>query len=104
MDALQRIVRTSNEVLTALGQHLDGDVLGDEPVFDDGTHEVEVGLGRRREPDFDLLKAHGDQLGEHRVLAFRVHGVDERLVAVTQVHAAPLGCLFQSPIGPSAVK
>ena len=72
--------------------------------FDDVANEVEVGLGGRREADLDLLEAHLDELDEHRVLAVEVHRVDEGLVAVAQVDAAPARRLGQSVVGPGAVR
>ena len=78
-----------DQVFTALGQHLDGGVLGDVVVFDQGAHEVEVGLRCRRERGFDFLHANGDQGLPETQLFHRVHRLDQRLVAITQVGTAP---------------
>ena len=56
------------------------------------AHEVEVGLGGRREADLDLLEPAAHQQVEHRALALDVHRIDQGLVAVAQVDAAPAGC------------
>ena len=64
-----RLVRAPDQVLAALREDLDRDVLRDQVVLDDVSHEVEVRLGRRGEPDLDLLEAHLDELGEHDILA-----------------------------------
>ena len=86
---MRRLVGAADQVLAALGEHLDGHVVGNEVVLDDVADEVEVGLGRRGETHLDLLEPHRDQLDEHGVLALQIHRVDQGLVAVAQVHAAP---------------
>ena len=87
----------------ALHEHLDGDVVGDEVLFDELADEVEVGLAGRREPDLDLLEAHRDERLEHAQLAVRVHRVDERLVAVAEVDRAPQRRLLDLPARPRAI-
>ena len=44
-------------MVTALGQHLNGDVVRDAVAIDQGAQEVVLGLGRCRESDFDLFEA-----------------------------------------------
>jgi hypothetical protein len=53
------------------------------------ANEVEIGLAGAGETNLNLLKSHQNQLGKHCVLAVHVHGIDQRLVAVAQVDAAP---------------
>src|SRR5665213_1426652 len=84
-----RFVGTSDEVLAALREDLDRDVLGYQIVVDDVSHEVEIGLGGGRKSDLDLLESHFEELDEHRVLAFQVHRIDESLIAVAKIDAAP---------------
>ena len=79
----QRLVGALDQLVPALREHLDGDVVGDEIFLDQLAHEIEVGLARGREPDLDLLEAHRHEGLEHATLADRVHRIDERLVAVT---------------------
>ena len=98
-----RLVGALDQLVAALGQHLDGDVVGDQVFLDQLAHEVEVGLARRREPDLDLLEAHRHEGLEHAPLALRVHRVDERLVAVAEVDRAPPGRLGELLVGPGAV-
>ena len=62
---------------------------GHEVLLDERAHEVEVGLARGGEPDLDLAVAHLHEELEHPQLALRVHRLDEGLVAVAQVDAAP---------------
>src|SRR3954452_12356803 len=86
----ERLTGSLDQLLPRLGQDLHGDVVGDEVLLDETADEVEVGLAGRREADLDLLVAEGDEQLEHPSLAFTIHRVDERLVAVAQVDAAPL--------------
>ena len=85
----QTLVGALDELASALHEHLDPDVVGDEVLLDQESHEVVVGLGGGREADLDLLEAHRHQGLEHPELAGRVHRVDEGLVAVAKVHRAP---------------
>ena len=64
---------------------------GIEVLVDELADEVEVGLGGRREADLDLLEAHLHQDLEHPQLAGGVHRVDQSLVAVAEIDAAPAG-------------
>ena len=86
LDALEG---APDQELAGLGEDLDGHVLGNSVFFDQLAREVEVGLRRGREADLDFLEAHVDEGLEHVQLAPAVHRVDERLVAVAQVDAAP---------------
>ncbi len=72
-----------------LGQHLDGDVLGNQIVLDQFADKGEIGFGGGRKPDLDLLEAELDQEIEHAALALGPHRLDQRLVAVAQIDAAP---------------
>ena len=98
-----RLVGALDQLGTALGQHLDRDVLGHEVVDDELAHEVEVGLAGAREADLDLLEPHLDQGLEHAALAGRVHRVDQGLVAVPQIDRAPQGRPLDALARPGAV-
>jgi hypothetical protein len=56
--ALHALVGALDQLLAALHEHLDGDVVGDAVLLDQLAHEVEVGLAGRGEADLDLLEAH----------------------------------------------
>jgi hypothetical protein len=99
----QGLDRALDQLLTGLGQDLDGDVLGDQVLGDELPDEVEVGLAGRGEADLDLLVAHADEQLEHAQLALGVHGVDQRLVAVAKVHRAPAGSSLDALGGPGPV-
>ena len=59
--ALEALVGALDQFLAALGEHLDGDVLRDQVLFDELADEVVVGLRRGREADLDLLEADLEQ-------------------------------------------
>ena len=89
---------------STLHEHLDRDVVGNQIVLDQLPDEVEVGLGCRREPDLDFLEAHRHERVEEPPLARRVHGVDQRLVAVAKIDRAPQRCRGEVVVGPGAVR
>jgi len=66
-------------------------------------YEVEIGLGGGRKSDFYLLESHFYELREHHVLALQVHWIDQGLVTVAKIDAAPTRRLGQSAVGPGAV-
>ncbi|MNG99833.1 hypothetical protein D3C79_590120 [compost metagenome] len=85
----QRLEGAGDEVFTGLGEHLDGGVVRDVAVFDQHAHEVEIGLRGRRERGFDFLHANLHQGLPEAQFLLRIHRLDQRLVAITQVGAAP---------------
>ena len=89
--------------LAGLAQYLDGDVRGNAVFLDDLAHEVEVGLRGRRKTNLDLLETHAHQRLEHAQLALRVHRIDQGLVTVAQIHAAPHGRLGDGAGRPLAI-
>ena len=102
--ALAGLEGAADEVLARLDQDLDGDVVRDEIPVDDLAHEVEVRLRGRREAHLNFLVSHLDQELEHAQLALRAHRVDQRLVAVAQVHRAPLRRMGRLLVGPRAIR
>ena len=89
LGALDRLEGAGDEFLSSLRQHLDDDVVRDEPLVDQHSHEVEVGLAGRGKTDLDLLVTHRDEQLEHDALAFGTHRVDEGLIAIAQIDGAP---------------
>ena len=87
----QRLEGALDQLLAALDEHLDLDVVGDEALSMIRRWKSKSVWRGRREPDLDLLEADVDQRLEQRQLALGVHGVDEGLVAVAQVDAGPRG-------------
>ena len=89
--ALERGERLADDVVARLGEHLNGDVLGNHVVLDQRACEFEFGLAGSGEANLDLLEADGYELLPKLQLLFQAHGDDQGLVAVAQVNAAPFG-------------
>ena len=86
------LVRATDERFASLGQHLNDDVVGDQAFVDDVTHEIKICLAGGWESNLDLFVAHVHQEGEHGQLASGIHGIDQGLVAIAQIHGTPLRC------------
>ena len=102
--ALNRLKSTGNQVLTRLHQNLNGHIRRNVAVLNQGAHKIKVSLRRRRETHLNFLVTHLHQQLEHRKLTVGVHGVNQRLVAVTQIHCAPARSLLNDLIRPGAVR
>ncbi len=103
LGTLEGLEGALDEVITCLGQHLDGHVVRDVAAFDQLTHEVKVGLRGGREAYFDFLQAHGDQALEEAHLLLGIHRLDQRLVAIAQVGGQPDRRLVDDLVRPGAV-
>ncbi len=87
--ALQRFDRAVNQLRARLTQHLDRHVWRNAIFVDDAPDEIEVGLRSGRKAHFDFGEADFQQQVPHLQLFIDVHRIDERLVAVAQIDAAP---------------
>jgi hypothetical protein len=96
------IERSPDQLGARLRQHLNGDILGHEIALDQFAHEIEIRLRSGGKTNFDLLEAELDQKIEHAALALGTHGLDEGLVAVAQIDAAPGRCALDRTGRPSA--
>ena len=81
-------------VLTRLGENLNGNVVGDKPLFNYRTAEFILRFARRREADLNLLKADLAKKLEELKLFIKAHRDYESLVSVAKVDAAPPRRLF----------
>ena len=72
----QRLIGALDQVFPRLGQHLDGDVLRNQVLFDQRANEVKISLRCRGETNFDFLVSHPHQKIEHDALALRAHRID----------------------------
>jgi len=98
------LVGPLDQLGAGLGEHLDSDVLGDEVLLDDLLDEIEVGLRGGGKAHFYLAESHVDEAAEHDELAVRAHRLDQGLVAVAQIDAAPTGRLGDAAVGPGPLR
>ena len=77
--------------------------VGHEILLDELADKGEIGLRRGRKADLDLLEAELDQQVEHAALAVGPHRLDQRLVAVAQIDAAPDRGAVDDPRRPAPV-
>ena len=82
-----------NQFFSALGQYLHHYIIGDQPSVHQLTQEIKFNLTGRGETDLDFLKAQLHQKLEHFNLFFYDHGINQRLIAIPKVYAAPDRCL-----------
>ncbi len=92
--ALDGFEGAADDVVTALGQHLNRNVLGDHVLFDQGTQELVLGLTCGWKADFDFLEADSDEHLEELQLLLKAHRNDQSLIAVSQIDTAPGRCFF----------
>src|SRR6056300_815769 len=81
----------SYQVFTALGQHLYFDIVRNTAGANQSLNEVELGRTGARETDFDFLDPDSDQFIEKAVFLYRIHRVNDRLIAVAQIGRKPAG-------------
>ena len=94
--AVQGFEGAADDVLSRLCQYLDGDVIRDHVFFDQCAEECILCLRGRRKSDFDFLEADGNERLVEFQLLLEAHRDDERLISVTQVHAAPYRSVIDS--------
>ena len=102
--ALNRLKSAGNQMLTRLHQNLNGHIRRNVAVLNESAHKIKVSLRRRGETNLNFLVTHLHQQLEHCKLTVGVHGVNQRLVAVTQIHCAPARSLLNDLIRPGAVR
>ena len=91
LDSLKGLEGPVDQMLPALNQHLDKHIVGNQLSVNKLSQKVVFDLGSCRKTDLNFLKAKLHQHIEHLDLLFHNHGLDESLVAVAQIHAAPDG-------------
>ena len=78
-----------DNMFAGLGKHLDRNIIRDHVLLDQGAKELILRLGCSREADLDHFKSYIYEQLEKFQFLIQAHGFDQRLVAVTEVHAAP---------------
>ena len=91
---LHRIEGLADDVLSGLGQHLDGHILRDHLSLDQCADKIVLRVGGSGEAHLDLLEADLNQQLEELQFILKAHRIDQSLITVSQVNAAPDRCLL----------
>ena len=83
-----------NQMLAALHQYLHGNVIGNIAALNQCAQNFIFRFGRGRKADFNFFYADVHKRFEHLELFFKIHRVDKRLIAVTQIDGTPHGRFF----------
>src|ERR1700720_4062432 len=94
----------SDQILAGLRQNLDGDVLWNAIFVNETADKIEISAGSRGETHLDFFKSHGPKRIKESSATPRAHLLDERLIAVAKIDAAPDRgpsdcCAGPAPIG-----
>ena len=92
--ALEGVEGSADDMVAALGEHLHRHVVRDEVLFDERAQKFVLRFAGGGESDLDLLKSDVDQHPEKFKLFLQSHRLNQRLVAIPQIHAAPDGRLL----------
>ena len=101
--ALQALEGPLDQVLAALHQHLDGDVVGDAGPRRSAGAGSRSRAGGRREPDLDLLEADRDQRLEHAQLRVGSIGSISAWLPSRRSTEHQSGALSMVTVGPRAI-
>ena len=101
--ALDGVEGLADQMLPGLHQHLDGHVVRNMAALDELPADFIFRFRGGGEADFNFLKAHVAQGLEKLQFLLQVHGIDQRLVAVPQVDAAPDGRFVDDAVRPLPV-
>ena len=87
--ALAGVKGLADDMLPALGEHLNRYILRDHVVVDQRAQKFIFGFAGGREAHFDFLEADVEKNLVIFQLFLEAHGNDEALVAVPHIHTAP---------------
>ena len=96
--------RALDQIFAALHEDLDGHIIRNKILVDEVAAEIKIGLRGRWKADFNFLETDFEQGIPHPHLALMAHGLNERLIAIAQIHAAPNGGGRDLRIGPFAIR
>ena len=91
LTALDGFKGALHKLLSALGQNLHDHVVGNQLPIHELAQKIIFDLACRRETDLDFLKAEFDKIVKKLYFLGHDHGINQRLIAVAQIHAAPDG-------------
>ena len=81
-------------MLSCLCQYLNRYILRNQILIDQLAQKFKFRLTGCRKADFNFLKANLYKQLEKLDFFIQTHRYDQCLIAIPQIHAAPLGCFF----------
>ena len=87
--SFHRLERSLNNMFTGLGKHLDRYIIRDHVLLDQGAQELILRLGCGWETNLDHFKSYIYEQLEKFQFLIQAHGLDQRLIAIPEIHAAP---------------
>ena len=88
-NALNRFKGLIHQMLTALAQHLNLDIVRNQFFLYQRPEKIILQLGSRWETDFDFLKTEFQKQVKIFQFFFHDHRVDQRLITIPKVYTAP---------------
>ena len=89
-----RLKCLADDMLTRLCQHLDRHIFRDHILLNQCTHQLIFCLGCCRETDLNFLESDINKHLEKLQLFVQTHRLNQRLIAITQIHTAPDRCFI----------
>ena len=102
--AFERFETAFDQIFARLRQDLNDDIVGDQVFVNQLTDKIKFGLRGRRKANLDLLQADFEQHVEKHQLLIDIHGVNQRLIAVTQIGRQPAWRGFDLFRRPGAIR
>ena len=99
----ERFEGAANQGLPGLRENLNRHIVWHQSVINEAAHKIKLYLRRRRKTDFNFLETNLYQRLEHFDLARNVHRLNQGLIAIAQVNAAPHWRLRQHRVRPGTV-
>ena len=98
--AFDRFKGSFDQLFSTLCQDLYADIIRDHFALDQLTQEIIFDLACCRESDFDLLKSKLYKIIKHFYFFFYDHWIDQCLITVSEVNAAPDRCFCDLLVRP----
>ncbi len=83
----------TNNMLSRLRQHLHCYIVRDHLPLNQRTHKIVFCIGSRWKPYFNLFKSYVNQKLEKFQFLLQAHRLDQCLISIPQIYAAPYGRL-----------
>ena len=102
--SLDRLKCPLHQFLPALGQYLYDHIVRNHLTVDQLPQKIKFYLAGRRKSNLYLLESQLDQIIKEFYLLRYDHRVDQRLITVAQIHAAPDRCFPDLPVWPLSLR